>query len=741
VLALFADSPERPPFPRESLQREFFEGPNGYYKTIPEFYAEMSGGKVTLVGQTHGWVRVTLTQDQVTANQSALPGRVGDYILQALTAVDDGSIDWGRYDNDGPDGVPNSLDDDGFVDILAIMHPTGGAECDGSSRKVWSHKWNLQSATGQSYRTATPSARGGVVRINDYTIQPTYACGEMRINQIGVFAHELGHAFGLPDLYCTASSCSHSGVGRWSLMGSGAWGCASPPENRPERPCSMGAWEKAMLGWVDVETLGADLDLGVRTLGPVASTRQVLRVDAADGSGDYFLLENRQPIGFDQEVPSPGMLVWRIDEPLLRDHWPTNTVNNDRARLSVGIVQADARDDLARLRCGTNCGDAGDPFPGATANLALHAGSAPSAVTHLGSASGLTLVDIQSAGPDVRFRVLTRFQRILLRSVGESSTGGLFTVDGQVVPGAETTVRAAPYQTLTIEAAPGAPLSDGVRQAFERWTDGAGIQRVRTFQAGLEDAELVAEYGNRREVRLRMAIQGTQFGVTPGSILTQPASPDGWFPEGTPVGLTASAATGFGFVRWTGALSGQGNPALLQMDAPLDAGALFELTYRVPASLRHEVQAAAPQEIQLQADNGTSPITWTLLEGRLPEGFALRPEGVITGAALESGDFPLTVQAVDAAGLTATGSITLAVGRPAVGVQALVSPFLAGASTLTELQRIYLDNAGNRNGTYDLGDLRAFFLANRDLPVTAEQQATLRTLVPAVTFGPGGGEP
>jgi Putative Ig domain len=229
--------------------------------------------------------------------------------------------------------------------------------------------------------------------------------------------------------------------------------------------------------------------------------------------------------------------------------------------------------------------------------------------------------------------------------------------------------------------------------------------------------------------------------VTAGSITTDPTSPDSWFTEGTPVGLLASATTGFGFVRWTGALSGQSNPALLQMSGPLDAGALFELTYRVPAGLRHEVQAATPLEVVLDAENGADPVTWTLLKGLLPEGLALRQDGVISGAALESGDFPLTVQAVDAAGLVATGSLTLAVTRPAVGVQALVGTFLGNPTALNELQTLYLDRAGNRNGSYDLGDLRAFFLANRDLPMTAEQQAIVRTLVPAVTFGSGGAEP
>jgi M6 family metalloprotease-like protein len=739
VLGLFADSPELPPFVRESIQREFFDGPNGYYKTIPEFYAEMSGGKVTLVGHTHGWIRATLTREQVTAGQSALPGRVGDFILQALTAVDDGSIDWGRYDNDGPDGVPNSIDDDGFVDILAVMHPTAGAECNGDSNKVWSHKWNLQAATGQTYRTASPSTRGGVVRINDYTIQPAWACGETRINQIGVFAHELGHAFGLPDLYCTSSGCAHSAVGRWSLMGSGAWGCQSPPQNRPDRPCPMGAWEKAALGWVDVETLLPNADLGVRTLGPVASTRKVVRVDAGDGSGDYFLLENRQAVGLDEEIPAAGMLVWRIDEETLQQRWTPNTVNNDRNRLGVGIVQADGRNDLSLLRCGVNCADGGDAYPGLTGNPALHAGSTPAARTHLGSASGLTLLDIHVSGTDVRFRALTRFQNVVVRTSGGS--GALLTVDGQAVSGTQAAIRAAPFQTLTLEAAPGAPIAEGVRVAFERWMDAPSLTRVRSFVTGLEDAELVAEYGNRREVRLRVDIQGSMFGVAAGTIATAPASPDGWFPEGTPVGLTASATTGYGFLRWTGPLAGQANPALLEMSGPVDAGALFELTYRVPAGLRHQVQAAAPQEVVLVAENGAPPVAWTLLEGRLPEGLALRSEGVISGAALESGDFPLTLQAVDAAGLIATGNVTLAVARPAVGVQALVGPFLGNTTALNELQTLYLDRSGNRNGIYDLGDLRTFFLANRDLPVTAEQQAVLRTLLPAVTFGPRGGEP
>ena len=36
-------------------------------------------------------------------------------------ALDDGSVDWGQFDNDGPDGIPNSGDDDGFVVTTAAF--------------------------------------------------------------------------------------------------------------------------------------------------------------------------------------------------------------------------------------------------------------------------------------------------------------------------------------------------------------------------------------------------------------------------------------------------------------------------------------------------------------------------------------------------------------------------------------------------------------------------------------------
>jgi M6 family metalloprotease-like protein len=741
VLGLFADSPDSAQFSAAFVQREFFDGPSSYYKTIPQFYSEMSGGMVTLKGETRGWVRSMWTQSQVTKGESALPGQIGIFIADIVKRIDNGTVDWGRYDNDGPDGIPNTIDDDGYVDILAVMHPVSGAECDGSADRIWSHKWNLSAAMGQVYATNSPSARGGYVKINDYTVQPVISCPIVgtpnRINEIGVFAHELGHAFGLPDLYCTSSGCGHTGVGSWGLMGAGAWGCRPSP-SVPQRPCMMEAWSRVMLGWAQVDTVPAGTDLGQITLPPVETSRKVLRVAAGDASRDYFLIENRQPIGFDEAISSPGLLVWRIDEGQLDERWASNTVNNDRTRMGVWMQQADNKNDLARA--GGNRGDAGDPYPGASGNTQFHAGSLPAANTHLGVASGLTLTGIQTSGQDVRFRLLTRFQNVTIRATGVEASTGLLTVNGAPVSGSQTVVRAAPYQVLSVEASPGVPISDGVRRGFESWMDNPAAERVRAFVTGMDDAELVAKFG-RREVQMRMNLQGGQFGVTPGQVLANPASTDFWFPEGAMVTLTASPTTGFGFTSWSGVLAGQGNPAHYQVNAPVEAGAVFTLNYKVQGA-KHVLEAASTQEILLLAENSSSPVSWTLNEGRLPEGLTFGSDGALKGAAFELGLFPLNVTARDAKGLTATGTISLEVTRPTVGVQTLVSPFLKGAIAPTDLQRQFLDRQGNRNGAYDVGDLRAFLLANPNLPMTAQQKAMVKALFPALTLTPvPGGQP
>jgi M6 family metalloprotease-like protein len=733
VLGLYADSPATPPFEAEEVQREFFDGPSSRYRTIPEFYSEISGGRVELGGNTFPWVRTTLTRAEVAGGNAGLgsSSQVGQYIVQILRVLDDAGTDWGQFDNDGPDGIPNSGDDDGFVDILVVMHPTRGGECAGEGRNsnsVWSHRWNLESRLGPGnfFTTSTPAVGGGRIRISDYTIQAVYSCDNSTISEIGVMAHELGHGFGLPDLYNTQNTSLAGGVGNWDLMGTGAWGCIS---GGPARPCHMGAWSKAVLGWVDVVTLEPGSDHGVVTLPPVATSGRVLQVPAGDGSGEFFLLENRQRIGFDEGLLSPGLLVWHVDPSVIGQksvpgtRWATNSVNNDRNRPGVWLRQADGRDDLAQS---PNRGDAGDPFPGNTFNPSFHAGSNPASFSHRGTATGVTLLEIQQVAPlgDMQFRLLNRLQAVTLGA--EGATGGTtFLLDGSPV-GAPHTFASAPFQAHAVEAVAGALLEPGVRAGFEGWLDGA--PRARTLTTGLRDTTHLARFG-RRELEVVVTQSGGPLGVIPGTVDIEGATPDGWVPEGATATFQATPRTGFSFASWAGGLAGLPNPTTVTVGAPLQVEARYDMTYAVEAPSAVELEAARPVELEFQVANATHPVAWYVVSAELPLGLEFFG-GWLRGAPLDAGTFPLTVRAVDATGLSANADVEIRVTPPLIEVEALVGPFLLTAAAPSATQLQYLDRAGNRNGVYDLGDLRAFVLANPGLPMSARDRGVLRGVVP-----------
>lgn len=438
ILGLFSDGPLVPPYSAVRIQQEYFDGPNSYFQTIPQLYSEMSGGLLNLEGTTYDWVQTGMTRADVTQGGSGTGSHptlgVGGFIERVVQSLDAGGVNWAPYDRDG----------DGFVDIVAILHPTQGAECaGGGTNRIASHHWNLRSATGgrlnPGFQTSTPRPGGGFYYINDYIVQPVLACNATDINQIGVFSHEIGHAFGLPDLYGYGQN-AHAGAGNWDLMGTGSWGCNG---SDPARPCHMGAWSKAMLGWLSIEDVPAGFH-GEIELEPIHTSHQALRIQARNGVQEYLLLENRQRIGSDVNLLEPGLLIWHIDQTVLAQNWTVNAVNANGSRLGVWLRQADGKDQLA-LGNGGNRGDRGDSYPGCIkanlqeyldptvpcgVNRAFHVGTVPAALTHLGTAFGANLTGIELTGStpySVSFHLDRRglgvpFSELLAPFVGEPDT-------------------------------------------------------------------------------------------------------------------------------------------------------------------------------------------------------------------------------------------------------------------------------------------------------------------------------
>lgn len=349
-----------------------------------DFYHEISYGQFDPVSTIAGWYEAPENHDYYADSISG--DRVLTLVRAAVDSAEARGMDWSQFDNDG----------DGFVDALNIIHAGAGAE-QGDYSNIWSHQWGLSAANLQVQYDG--------VWINSYTINPEIQ-GD-NIVAIGVLCHEFGHALGLPDLYDT--DYSSSGAGNLALMGSGSWGTAG---NTPWYPSAMNAWSKTELGWSNVLTLSsAQSSVEVEQS---FSSNIVYRVDHVSDDSEYWLIENRQKVGTDIYMPSPGLLFWHIDTEKTQD-WG---VNDDEPHYGVGLEQADGLYDLES----GGWGDGGDPFPGTTNNINFSYNTVPSTESYYFQPSMITMNNI--SGPDSIMTFDLSFNDSLLVVMGiEDNTG------------------------------------------------------------------------------------------------------------------------------------------------------------------------------------------------------------------------------------------------------------------------------------------------------------------------------
>lgn len=371
-----------------SLQ-SVFTGSN----SVRDYWLEVSGGVFTMTGEVVAWQRAPQTRSYYEGDANGLdvwaaPNNAGRFVLDVVTAADQAGLDWGRYDNDGPDGIPNSGDDDGIVDGLVVLHAGRGGEC--GTNELWSHQFFLAGWGYGRFRTSTPRTGGGFIEVDDYVLAPERSC-KSSVIEIGVVCHELGHLLGLPDLYDTRQS--RAGIGGWGLMGTGAWGGDGLQPASPSWPC---AWSRDQLGWCDVADVRQDGDVTL-------AVGDVLRVrDPDQPAGESWLIENRLRVGFDASLPAGGLLVWHIDDQVIADTRHLNEVNAGPV-LGVALEQADGFPHLQII--GGNRGDAGDPWPGSSGASVFSGTTLPHSHDNLDRFTDVALRQIPSPRTPVTFRV------------------------------------------------------------------------------------------------------------------------------------------------------------------------------------------------------------------------------------------------------------------------------------------------------------------------------------------------
>lgn len=389
ILVTFSDTVGQEVYGKEEFEALLF-GDHPSVATGPgslkDYYKEVSYGRLLLSpgpAGVAGWVYANLARAFYGSNNAwGYDLRPAELVREAVLAAD-AQIDFSQCDSDG----------DGRVDAVVVIHQGRGEEESGDPNDIWSHQWSLSGA-------GLPPVQVDGVIVDDYTIQPERLGQGM--STIGVFCHEFGHVLGLPDLYDPDPwydpDKSSAGVGSWDLMGAGGWLQTQRPG---DTPAHFSAWSKTFLGWVTPERVkGFRENAEIRAVEESPQVYMLLNnpqgVDwqvSQPGEGEYFLVENRQRIGFDRALPGEGLLVWHVDESV--SGWYGWYPNSDETHKLVDIEEADG---LADLDFNRNYGDAGDPFPGTSGARRFSSDTNPDSNWYDGRKTGVTVSRISDPG-------------------------------------------------------------------------------------------------------------------------------------------------------------------------------------------------------------------------------------------------------------------------------------------------------------------------------------------------------
>ncbi len=338
--------------------------------SVHDYFLEQSYGKFDVTFDVVGPVTVSKNMkayggNDRNDNDKDPAGMV--YEALKLAKQQNPSLNFADYDWDG----------DGEVDQVFLIYAgygeSSGTDDNPLSDTIWPHEWQLSSA-------------GYSLSFDGVSID-TYGCSAelygdtgTRMDGIGSPCHEFSHCLGLPDLYDTSNSEEPNfGMDYWSVMD---YGCYA---GDCFKPAAYTAYERWMSGWLTPTELSSAAT--VRNMQPIELRPEAYVIYNDAHPDEYYLLENRQALLTDSELPGHGLLVVHVDYDAAV--WNANTINNTANHQRCTIIAAD----------NSYCGSQyifddldGDPYPGADNNHSLTNTSTPRATLYNKNASGQKLM-------------------------------------------------------------------------------------------------------------------------------------------------------------------------------------------------------------------------------------------------------------------------------------------------------------------------------------------------------------
>ena len=294
----FREENDRVMFDRITNEKGFSE--RGFKGCVSDYFRDQSNGILDLTFDVIG--PVTINNDFEYYGKNVGPDNYDahpdEMIMEACLLVDD-EVNFAEYDWNG----------DGYVEQVVVIYAGQGEANGGGNNTIWPHEWSLTEA---DYGKPLSLDK---VRIDTYACSPELST-RTRIDGIGTLCHEFSHCLGLPDMY--DEDRKNYGMGNWDLMDQGSY------NGNGFCPAGYTAYEKMYCGWQQPIVLTTDTV--VNDMQPISDGGDTYIIYNDAHPNEFYMLENRQRIGWDKNLTGTGLLITHIDyDP---DVWYWNTVNS-----------------------------------------------------------------------------------------------------------------------------------------------------------------------------------------------------------------------------------------------------------------------------------------------------------------------------------------------------------------------------------------------------------------------------
>ena len=319
---------------------------NGHQGSIHDYFKASSAGKLN--------VEATVLGPYTAANDlnyygENYPGtnadmRARDLVIEAVEHANL-ELDFSEFTN----GEGNQ------VSCVYVIYAGPSAASGGAANTIWPHRSHLLEPYAVDgvyvYNYGVSSENGG----SQYNPQPM---------TIGTICHEFSHVLGQADYYDTdyEEQGSFADHGEWDLM------CSGNYNNGGKCPPLWSAHERTVRGYIEIEEL---LEEGSTTLPPLHSDNKAYKMTVS--SDEFFILENRQKVGWDYYLPGHGMLIFHVNKSVTG--WNHNCANCIPTSPGLDLEEANSNP-YSR---------AGNPFPGTSNKTIFTDTSTPNSKTVSGA--------------------------------------------------------------------------------------------------------------------------------------------------------------------------------------------------------------------------------------------------------------------------------------------------------------------------------------------------------------------